>query len=68
MRAAGRSTAFFVAGNGGQVVMGIPDLDLVVAFYAGNYADPVRIKIQQDLVPQYILPAVDATAPSLSKP
>lgn len=52
--------AFFAGGNGGQIVMGIPDLDLLVAFYAGNYSDPVMYKIQEDLVPQYILPAVDA--------
>jgi CubicO group peptidase (beta-lactamase class C family) len=52
--------AFFAGGNGGQLVMGIPDLDLVVAFYAGNYSDPVLYKIQEDLVPDYILPAVDA--------
>jgi CubicO group peptidase (beta-lactamase class C family) len=51
--------AFFASGNGGQVVMGIPDLDLVVALYAGNYSDAVRFKIQRDFVPQYILPAVD---------
>jgi CubicO group peptidase (beta-lactamase class C family) len=52
--------AFFAAGNGGQFVIGIPDLDLVVAICAGNYSDPVRFKIQKELVPQYILPAVDA--------
>ncbi|HXM64638.1 MAG TPA: serine hydrolase [Terriglobales bacterium] len=52
--------AFFAGGNGGQLVMGIPDLDLVVAFYAGNYSDPVLYKIQEELVPQYILPAIDA--------
>jgi len=39
--------------------MGIPDLGLVVAIYAGNYSDPVLYKIQEELVPQYILPAVD---------
>jgi len=51
--------AFFAGGNGGQLVMGIPDLDLLVAFYAGNYSDPVLYKIQEELVPQYILPALD---------
>jgi CubicO group peptidase (beta-lactamase class C family) len=51
--------AFFAGGNGGQLVMGIPDLDLLVAFYAGNYSDPVLYKIQEELVPQYILPAID---------
>ena len=50
--------AFFAGGNGGQLVMGIPDLDLVVAFYAGNYSDPVMYKIQEELVPKYILPAI----------
>lgn len=52
--------AFFAGGNGGQLVMGFPDLDLVVAFYAGNYSDPVLYKIQEELVPQYILPAIDS--------
>ncbi len=52
--------AFFAGGNGGQLVMGIPDLDLVIAFYAGNYSDAVLYKIQEELVPQYILPAVEA--------
>lgn len=51
--------AFFAGGNGGQVVMGIPELDLVVAIYGGNYSDPVLYTAQQKYVPQYILPAVD---------
>jgi CubicO group peptidase (beta-lactamase class C family) len=50
--------AFFAGGNGGQVVMGIPELDLVVAFYGGNYSDPVLFKPQRVFVPQYILQAV----------
>ncbi len=54
--------AFFAGGNGGQIVMGIPELELVVAFYAGNYSDPVLYKIQQEFVPEYILPAIDAVA------
>ena len=29
--------AFFAAGNGGQIFLGIPALDLVIAFTAGNY-------------------------------
>jgi len=50
--------AFFAAGNGGQAVMVIPALDLVIAIYAGNYSDRTAITVQQDLVPKYILPAV----------
>ena len=50
--------AFYAGGNGGQVVMGIPELDLVVAFYGGNYSDPVMFRTQQRLVPEYVLPAI----------
>ena len=51
--------AFFAGGNGGQIVMGIPDLDLLIAFYGGNYNDPALFIPQNVYVPQYILPAVD---------
>jgi CubicO group peptidase (beta-lactamase class C family) len=51
---------FFAGGNGGQIVMGIPELDLLVAFYGGNYSDPVLYVPQRVYVPKYILPAVDA--------
>ncbi len=54
----GQVTAFFAAGNGGQIVMGIPALDLLIAFYAGNYSHPTLFKIQEAFVPEYILPAV----------
>lgn len=50
--------AYFAGGNGGQVVMVIPGVDLVIAMYGGNYADRVGLRIQQDYVPNYILPAV----------
>jgi CubicO group peptidase (beta-lactamase class C family) len=52
--------AFFAGGNGGQVVIGIPELDLLVAFYGGNYSDPATYVPQREYVPKYILPAVDA--------
>jgi len=50
--------AFYAGGNGGQVIMGFPELDLVVAFYGGNYNDRVMFNIQKVLVPDYVLPAV----------
>jgi CubicO group peptidase (beta-lactamase class C family) len=50
--------AYFAGGNGGQVVMVVPELDLVIATYGGNYSDRVGLQIQQELVPNYILPAV----------
>jgi CubicO group peptidase (beta-lactamase class C family) len=52
--------AFFAAGNGGQLVMVLPELDLVVCVWGGNYSDPVFYDTQQKYVPQYLLPAVDA--------
>jgi CubicO group peptidase (beta-lactamase class C family) len=51
--------AYFAAGNGGQIVMAMPELDLVMAFYAGNYNDAGGLKAQNIYVPKYILPAVD---------
>jgi len=60
--------AFYAGGAGGQGVVVIPALDLVIATYAGNYSSKGGIHIQQELIPQFILPAVrepgdDATAP-----
>ena len=50
--------AYFPGGNGGQVYIGIPDLDLLIAFTGGNYADPVLFRSQREFVPQDILPAI----------
>ena len=50
--------AFYAGGNGGQVVMGIPELHLVIAFFGGNYSDPALFNPQRVYVPKYILPAV----------
>lgn len=55
-----RHRVFYASGNGGQLIIGIPDLDLVVQFSAGNYVNfPVWIRFLRELVPQYVLPAVD---------
>jgi CubicO group peptidase (beta-lactamase class C family) len=56
----GTVRAFFAGGNGGQVVMVIPKLDLVFACYGGNYSDQVLYVPQRVYVPKYILPAVTA--------
>jgi CubicO group peptidase (beta-lactamase class C family) len=51
--------AFFAGGNGGQIVMGIPELDLVIAFYGCNYSDPpISFIPQREYVPRYVLTAV----------
>jgi CubicO group peptidase (beta-lactamase class C family) len=59
--------AFFAGGNGGQVSMGVPDLDLVVAFHGGNYSDAATFIPQRVLVPEHILPAVSETKPPAGK-
>ena len=51
--------ALFAAGNGGQIFMGIPELDLVIAFTGGNYGDRAMLRPQQSFVPEDILPAVN---------
>jgi len=56
---AGRSVkAFFAAGNGGQIVLGFPELDLLINFWGGNYNDRPGVVPQRVYVPQFILPAV----------
>jgi CubicO group peptidase (beta-lactamase class C family) len=50
--------AFFAGGNGGQIFMGIPALDLVIGFTGGSYADPALFIPQRMIVPERILPAV----------
>jgi len=45
-------------GNGGQFVIAIPQLDLVVGFTAGNYGDfGTWYKLMTDWVPAYVIPA-----------
>ena len=50
--------AFYAGGNGGQVVIGIPELDLVLAAYGGNYNDQALFTFQRVYVPEWLLPAV----------
>jgi len=51
--------AFYAGGNGGQMVMGILELDLVIGFNGGNYSDSALFIPQREYVPQLILPAVN---------
>jgi hypothetical protein len=50
--------AYYSGGNGGQIVMVIPELDLVLASYGANYADRSTFFFQQEVVPKDVLPAV----------
>lgn len=50
---------FQALGNGGQLVIVIPEPDLVVMFSAGNYGDtPSWRHFSDELVPQFIIAAV----------
>jgi CubicO group peptidase (beta-lactamase class C family) len=50
--------AHFMGGNGGQIAMLVPEFDLGIVFNAGNYSDRVSFQIQNELIPNYILPAI----------
>ena len=50
--------AYHASGNGGQYSLFIPDLDLVVAVFGGNYADRGGFFSIVDLIPRWIIPAV----------
>jgi CubicO group peptidase (beta-lactamase class C family) len=49
----------YAAGNGGQIVMVVPELDLVIAFYSGDYGHAAALTAQRVYVPEFILPAID---------
>ncbi|HEU4885424.1 MAG TPA: serine hydrolase [Longimicrobium sp.] len=56
---AGRTVqAYYASGNGGQYVMVVPDLDLVIAVYGGNYNERAGGLMVSEMIPRYILPAV----------
>ncbi len=51
--------AFYAGGAGGQAVIVVPELDLVIATWAGSYSSRHgTLHISQELLPRYILPAV----------
>jgi CubicO group peptidase (beta-lactamase class C family) len=49
---------FWAGGNGGQAVVVIPELDLVVATFGSNYFSAGGYYVQLEVIPKYILPAV----------
>jgi CubicO group peptidase (beta-lactamase class C family) len=49
---------YYAAGNGGQYVLVLPDLDMVVGITGGDYAERDKFfPWESELVPQYIIPA-----------
>jgi CubicO group peptidase (beta-lactamase class C family) len=50
---------FFMGGNGGQNVIVLPALDMVVVFTGGNYAEASKFfRWEGELLPKYIIAAV----------
>lgn len=51
--------SYYASGNGGQLLIVLPELDLVVLFMGGNYGNfGTWRKFRDDLVPQYVLPSL----------
>ena len=50
--------AYLASGNGGQIVMTIPDLGLVIGFFGGNYGDAASAHARNVYVPKKVLPAI----------
>jgi CubicO group peptidase (beta-lactamase class C family) len=50
--------AFWAGGNGGQSVVVIPELDLVVATFGSNYFSAGGHYVQLEVIPKSLLPAV----------
>jgi CubicO group peptidase (beta-lactamase class C family) len=59
LKAGGREFRdYYAAGNGGQYVLVLPDLDMVVGITGGDYAERDKFfPWESQLVPQYIIPA-----------
>lgn len=50
--------AYSANGNGGQALVIVPELDLVVMFYGGNYTDAAGSNWYRLYTPKHVLPAV----------
>ena len=51
-------TAYFASGNGGNVVVVVPDADMVIACFGGNYNSRAGWAVVTEHIPRYILAAV----------
>jgi CubicO group peptidase (beta-lactamase class C family) len=70
LKAGGREFRdYYAAGNGGQYVLVLPDLDMVVGITGGDYAERDKFFLwESQLVPQYIIPAALAGVGEISQP
>jgi len=61
LRTAARSyPAYYASGNGGQLLIVVPKLEMVIVFTAGNYNRyPIWRKFRDELAPQFLLTAAE---------
>src|SRR6185312_14768902 len=60
--------AYYAGGAGGQSVIVVPELDLVVTTFGGNYSSTGTFYVQRTLVPKYLLPAVREAGDDIDAP
>ena len=53
-----QAKAYYAGGNGGQYVIVIPELDLNIVGFGGNYNQRVMHKPKYEYVRDYVLPAI----------
>lgn len=54
----GTVRAFYAGGSGGQAVVVIPQLNMVIATFGANYVSAGTYYVQLDVIPKHVLPAV----------
>ena len=50
--------AYYAGGNGGQYIIVVPALDLVIGIFGGNYSQRVQHVAKYEYVPEYVLSAI----------
>jgi CubicO group peptidase (beta-lactamase class C family) len=59
---------YTAGGAGGQAVMVVPELDMVIEIFGANYSSHTAVHVQQELIPSYILPSVRETGDAKNAP